>query len=290
MWLSIFPGISSTKKNWCSLSVTQCEKIAACGSAFGFSGPLGLGSIKRLVDEDILAMNDFVVGANKKDHHLTGVQFADILKDAADEVEIGDYRLVIEGDEAEVDGRAVPIEIKTAIELGHIFKLNLRYSEPLKANFLDEKGRENHMIMGCYGVGVNRIIAAAIEQASSEKGILWPSLEISPFHVLILTTNMSDEPLRQKSEEIYQELVRKGVDVLWDERDISAGIKFNDADLLGIPIRLTLGPRGLKAQEAEVKNVKTGKVHSVPLKEVVSFVESLISKLLSETAPDSPEA
>jgi prolyl-tRNA synthetase len=253
------------------------DEIEAAGSAFGYSGPLGLKVDQMFIDEDVLAMPKMIIGANKRDKHIVGVTVADLQKSISCPVQIGDFRGANDGDTGVMDGREETLHLKTAIELGHIFKLNIRYSEPMQARFMDETGAEKPLIMGCYGIGVNRIIAAAIEQSSTDQGIKWPSIALAPYEVLLLTTSVNDAELTKASQQIYEELKSKNCDILWDDRDASAGIKFNDADLLGIPIRITLGPKGLKAGEAEVKDLRTPQTHQVPLAGLISFVTNLLS-------------
>jgi prolyl-tRNA synthetase len=227
------------------------EAIEGLGSAFGFSGPFGKADLVMYVDEDVLEMRDFVTGANVRDHHLVGVNLGDF---AAKEFRVGDFRQVVEGDCAP-DGQA--FRFRTAIELGHIFKLNLRYSEPMKAHFVDEKGKENPIVMGCYGIGVNRILAAAIEQHGDEKGIVWPKA-ISPYQVLVILIDPKDAQSQELCAALEAGLEAAGADVLVDDRPDSAGVKFNDADLVGIPLRVVLGPKNLKNGKAEIKWRKSG--------------------------------
>jgi len=254
--------------------------IGEIGSAFGFSGPFGLNQIKFYVDEDVLAMRDFVTGANERDQHLIGVNVEDIFFSRKREILIGDFRQAAEGDEGELAGKKVPLYFKTAIELGHIFKLNLRYSQPLKANFLDANGKENPMIMGCYGIGVNRILAAAIEQHGNDKGIVWP-LNISPYPIEVILIDpkdaLSQEILKTLSDS--PEMRSRGVDILVDDRPDSAGIKFNDADLIGIPLRIILGPKNLKNGKVEFKLRKTAEQTLIDIPNLIPEVLSCLDKL-----------
>ena len=155
------------------------------------------------------------------------------------------------------------------MEIGHIFKLGTRYSESIGAHFLDEKGERKPAIMGCYGIGVNRILAATIEQHHDPKGIKWPEA-IAPFAVEIITVNHSDDKVRAVAEKIYEELTKAGKDVLFDDRDERAGVKFNDADLVGIPTQIVVGERGLKEGKVEVKSRQTGETKLVDLHSIVS--------------------
>jgi prolyl-tRNA synthetase len=184
---------------------------------------------------------------------LTGVNLGDI---KASEKIVGDFRHAVETDPG--------LTIRTAIELGHIFKLNLRYSKPMKAHVLDQTGKEIPMVMGCYGIGVNRILAAAIEQYADDKGIVWPRA-IAPYQVEIIQIASDDPQTLEISAALERELETKGIDVLVDDRPDSAGIKFNDADLIGIPLRVILGPKNLKAGKAEIKVRKTLETRLVDL-------------------------
>jgi prolyl-tRNA synthetase len=239
-------------------------------SAFGFTGPLGLRDMKFYVDEDLVEMKAFVVGANERDQHYVGMNWEDVLFLSGDErnraVVVGDFRQVVEGD-LSADGNQ--LKFRTAIELGHIFKLNLRYSQPLDASFLDEHGKKNPLLMGCYGIGVNRILAAAIEQHADDKGIVWPRA-ISPYEVQVILIDPKDEPSRQIADELEKGLETKGIDVLVDDRAESAGVKFNDADLIGIPLRVILGPKNLKNGKAEIKIRKTGQAVLVDVGELLN--------------------
>ena len=249
------------------------EAIEKLGMAFGFSGPFG-ADLKTYLDEDILGMKDFVTGANIQDHHLVNVNLGDI---RGTEKQVGDFRQVVEGDRSS-EGK--PLHFKTAIELGHIFKLNLRYSKPMEAKFLDAAGKENPMIMGCYGIGVNRILAAAIEQLGDEKGIVWPK-NISPFQVQVILIDSKDEQSRQIVETLAKapELASRGVDILVDDRADTAGVKFNDADLIGIPLRIILGPKNLKNGKAEIKLRKTGEIALVDVSNLVQETLRFLDKL-----------
>ena len=256
------------------------------GSAFGFSGPVHtadcfLKNIPFYVDGDALLLKDFVTGANEKGYHLMEVNLSDILAENPHrKLVIGDFRQVIEGDEGEYAGQKVPLKFRTAIELGHIFKLNRRYSRPMKATYLDANGKTNELIMGCYGIGVNRILAAAIEQYADDKGIVWPK-NLSPFQIEVLMLDPKDG----QSVDIVQalenspELAGQGADILVDDRPDTAGVKFNDADLIGIPLRIILGPKNLKAGKVELKARKTGEQALVDIPklipEVLRFLDNL---------------
>ncbi len=249
------------------------DAIEKLGSAFGFSGPMGKEP-KLYLDEDVLEMKDFITGANEKDYHLTGVNLGDI---SGKEIQPGDFRQVVEGD---VSPEGQMLKFRTAIELGHIFKLNLRYSKPMKAHFLDATGKENPLIMGCYGIGVNRILAASIEQHADEKGIIWPK-NISPFQVHVVMIDPSDAQSQEIVEALKNssDLAKKEADFLIDDRSDSAGVKFNDADLLGIPLRLILGPKNLKNGKAELKLRRTGEAILVDIAAIPWEINRLLDKL-----------
>lgn len=168
------------------------------------------------------------------------------------------------------------LEIKTAIELGHIFKLGTKYSSVLGASFLDKSGNKKDAIMGCYGIGVNRIIASAIEQNNDKDGIIWPS-GIAPYQVLIVEVNSEDKATRSAGEDLYNSLGSKGIETLLDDRPERAGRKFKDADLIGIPLQVIIGPKNLKDKSVEIKIRKTGKRQITPLKSTVSQLTKLLS-------------
>ncbi|MFC1632149.1 aminoacyl--tRNA ligase-related protein, partial [Candidatus Omnitrophota bacterium] len=169
------------------------------------------------------------------------------------------------------------LEFKTAIEVGHIFKLGTKYSQVLGAKFLDEQGKEQPIIMGCYGIGVNRIIACAIEQGHDQHGIVWPA-EISPYQVLILALNMQDQQSRDEAFQIYAELKKNNIDVLLDERDERAGIKLKDADLIGVPLQVIIGEKKIKNDQVEIKLRKTAEISTIKKGEAPSHVQRLLSK------------
>jgi prolyl-tRNA synthetase len=159
--------------------------------------------------------------------------------------------------------------------VGHVFKLGTKYSKALKAVYLDRNGKEQIMIMGCYGIGTTRTVAAAIEQYHDEDGIVWP-MPIAPFQVIITPVNINEEALAKTAEDLYQALTERGVDVLFDDRDERAGVKFKDADLIGIPYRVTIGPKKLAEGKIEVKNRKTGDVSSVDLAGAADYLASAV--------------
>ncbi len=217
----------------------------ATGAPVGFAGPVGL-AIPIWADNDVAGIASAVVGANAADAHFTGVargrdfdvgQFAD-LRNAGD------------GDPCpRCDGR---LALRHAIEVGHVFKLGTRYSEALSARFLDEKEQLHPAIMGCYGIGVNRIIAALIETNHDESGILWP-MSLAPYELLLVPLNVNQQDVMDLANRLYEELTHAGIEVLLDDRDQRPGVKFKDADLIGIPLRVVIGGRSLKEGQLEIK-------------------------------------
>ncbi len=245
------------------------EIQAATGAPVGFAGPVGL-AIPIYCDWDIQGMADFAAGANVKDQHMKYVNLGRDFKAAA----IGDIRFVKPGDKAR-DGSG-ELRLVTTMEIGHVFKLGTRYTAQLDAFYLDEKGERNAIIMGCYGIGVNRILAAAIEEHHDDKGILWPEA-IAPFQVELITVNEASEEVRAAAHKIHAELTSRGIEVLYDDRDERPGVKFNDADLIGIPLQITVGERGLKEGLVEIKQRKDGQVRKAALAEAVSAAAGLLA-------------
>ena len=242
--------------------------IAKIGCQPGSIGPKGLAEkgIRIIVDRSAAVMSDFCAGANKDDYHLTGLNWA---RDCA-EFEVADIRNVVEGDPSP-DGKGT-IVIKRGIEVGHIFQLGQQYAEALKATVLDENGKAQVMEMGCYGIGVSRVVAAAIEQNFDDKGIIWPA-SIAPFDVAIIAMNYDkSEAVRNECERLYQELSAQGLDVILDDRKERPGVKFADCELIGIPHRLVVGDKGLEKGQLEYKSRTAGENQDVPMAEAVDFI------------------
>ena len=239
---------------------TAEEIREATGSPVGFAGPVGL-KIPVYADWDIQGLSDFVSGANEKDKHLKNVNCGRDFKPEA----FGDIRYVKLGDKAQ--DQSGELKITTTMEIGHIFKLGTRYTQTLEVYYLDEKGERQLVIMGCYGIGVNRILAAAMEEHHDEKGIKWP-VAIAPFDVQIITVNQGDAATVEAADKIYAELSSKGLDVFYDDRSERAGVKFNDADLIGIPVQVIIGERNLKEGKVELKWRSSGEVKAVLLQDL----------------------
>jgi len=232
----------------CFASDEEIKSAAGCNA--GSIGPVGL-NIPVIVDQSAAHLSDFICGANEDGKHFTGVNWERDLVTP----QVEDIRNVVEGD-ASPDGKGI-LSIKRGIEVGHIFQLGKKYSEALKASVLNENGKSVIMSMGCYGIGVSRIVAAAIEQNNDDKGIIWPT-SIAPFSVVICPMNMHKSTrVREAAENIYHSLSDAGIDVLFDDRKERAGVMFADMELMGIPHRLTIGERGLDNNIVEYYNRKT---------------------------------
>jgi prolyl-tRNA synthetase len=234
----------------------------------GFAGPLGL-SIPVLADLDIQSMVNFVTGGNQKDAHLLHVNIGRDFHISR----YVDLRKFTQGDRCPLCGGETRWD--KGIEVGHIFKLGTKYSKAMGAAYLDEQGKERIIVMGTYGIGVGRTVAAAIEQSYDENGIIFP-MPIAPFHVLILPVNMKVDLLRETAEELYQTLLNQGIEVLFDDREETPGVKFKDGDLIGIPLRLTLGEKNVKKSLVEINRRRTGEVSLVNMKEAVSKIQEMI--------------
>lgn len=239
---------------------------AATGCKPGSLGPVGL-TIPVIVDRAAAHLSDFVCGANTEGFHLTGANWE---RDAA-LPRVEDLREVVEGD-ASPDGQG-QILIRRGIEVGHIFQLGTKYSEALAARVLNDSGQEQTMIMGCYGIGVSRVVAAAIEQNHDERGIVWPE-SLAPFQIAIVPLNAQKSPaVRDEAERLYGELSALGYDVLLDDRNERPGVKFADIDLIGIPHRLVVGERGLADSKLEYKGRRDSETQDVALQDAIAFLQ-----------------
>ncbi len=252
---------------------TEEEVRRLVGAPAGFVGPVGIVSkeVEIIADNYVQDVYDGVAGANEADYHLKHVVPGRDFQVAR----YADLRNIVEGDDCPRGGGK--IAFARGVEVGHVFKLGTKYSKALGATFLDENGREQLMIMGCYGIGVSRTLAAVIEQNHDENGIIWP-VSIAPFHVHVIPINAKVEEQRKVSEQITETLTAAGLEVLYDDRPERAGVKFKDADLIGLPLRITVSD---KAQEGhvEVRVRRTGETHEVPVNELTSFARDLLAKL-----------
>ena len=242
------------------------------GAAVGFAGPQGLADRADLliVDRDVATMHNAATGANKTDYHVKNVNPGVDFPSEGNKVVVADVRNVIDGDLSPA-GDGKPLRLKTAIEIGHIFKLGTKYSESMKATFLNRDGKPRPFIMGCYGIGLNRIVAAAIEAHHDDKGVMWP-MSIAPFEVLVVALDPRDEQVMRTATEIHDRLAEARVEVLFDDRDERAGFKFKDADLIGIPLRIVVGKRSLADGVVEVSHRVGDVMEKFPLDEAVEFV------------------
>jgi prolyl-tRNA synthetase len=254
---------------------SDAEIEAAIGCAPGYLGPVGLpASIPLVADREVAAMADFVCGANEVDYHLRGVNFG---RDCREPDCVVDVRNVVEGDPSP-DGKG-PLAIVRGIEVGHVFALGTRYSEAMGATFLDANGQPRVMEMGCYGIGISRIVAAAIEQNNDERGIVWPAA-MAPFGVAIAPVGYErSESVRNTAERLHDELEKAGEEVLLDDRGERPGVMFADLELIGIPHRITVGERGLREGKVEYQSRRETAATSLPVTEIVPFLQSKLSRL-----------
>jgi prolyl-tRNA synthetase len=234
----------------------------------GFAGPIGL-SVPILADHDLREMVNFVTGANEKDAHLIHVNTGRDFQAS----QFVDIRKFSPGDLCPLCGKETRTD--KGIEVGHTFKLGDKYSKAMGATFLDDQGKEKEIVMGCYGIGVGRTVAAAIEQSYDQNGIIFP-MPIAPFQVLILPVNINIGLLKETAEQLYQSFLENGIEVLYDDREETPGVKFKDADLIGIPLRVTLGEKNLKKGLAEIKKRRTGEISLVKKEEVLSKIKEII--------------
>ena len=246
------------------ITIEECTKAPR-----GFAGPVGL-MLKKVADAALLKGGPYVTGGNRQDYHIKDVWFSrDVTVDS-----VADIRSAVA-----TDGcprcRTGKLEIIRGIEVGHVFKLGTKYSKAMNALFLDEDGRQKPLIMGCYGIGVGRTVAAALEQNHDENGILFP-VTIAPYHVEVLAINVSEGPAMEAAMRMYEGLNAEGLDVLLDDRDVRPGVKFKDADLIGVPVRITVGAKDLAGGVVELKDRASGKVEKVPLDGIVTYCTELL--------------
>ena len=254
---------------------------ALTGANVGFAGSHSLKDPYRLiVDQAVAVMRNAATGANRTDYHVQNVNPGRDFPLEGDRVTVADVRTVAEGDLSPT-GSGSPMHLRTAIEVGHVFKLGTKYSESMKATYLDRNGKARPLVMGCYGIGLNRIVAAAIEAHHDDGGIVWP-MSIAPFEVLIVALDPREEEVMSTAERIHDELAEAGVDVLLDDRDERAGFKFKDADLIGVPVRITVGRRGLADGVVELKSRGGEDVEKLSRDAVKDRAVGLVEGALSE--------
>lgn len=241
------------------------------GADAGSIGPIGFKG-KIIADLRLKDRNNLFSGANKNDYHIGGID----LKRDVPHIQYADLRIVQSGEGCPKCDKI--LEVFPAIELGHIFKLGTKYSEAMKALFLDESGKEKPIIMGSYGIGVERVIACFIEQNHDARGIVWNKV-LAPFQIHLISINPKNEKIAETCEKVYNELKQNGIEVLYDDRDASPGFKFNDADLLGMPLQIVIGEKKLKENKVEVKIRKTDERFDVALEELTQKAMEIIEKL-----------
>jgi len=248
--------------------------LSVTGAPTGFIGPIGLKNVYVIADLSVVEVLNAVSGANKKDYHVKNVNYK---RDYSVDI-VADIRKIARGDICPRCKRK-ELKILRGIEIGHVFKLSTRYSKPMNATYLDSRGKENLIVMGCYGLGVTRIVAATIEQSHDDRGIIWPD-NIAPFEVIIVPLNYADGKTKKVTEKIYKGLYSKGLDVLIDDRNERPGIKFKDADLIGVPYRITISERNLADGNVEFKarrDVKSG-IELLKPEDVISKILKIFKK------------
>lgn len=254
------------------------------GAKVGFAGPMGLAEkVNRvIIDHAVAAMAAGVTGANRTDYHTKNVVPGRDFPLKGQNIAVTDIRTAVEGD----TWQGKQLLFRKGIEVGQVFKLGTKYSTKLGATFLDENGAEKPCVMGCYGIGINRIMASAIELAHDENGIIWP-ISIAPFEVIITNANQDDFHVAQTAEKIHNELLEKGVEVLYDDRVVRGGVKFKDADLIGIPVRITVGKRSLAEGNVEIKLRAESKSSNVSVESAAEKVTQIVSDLKAKVDVDA---
>lgn len=245
------------------------KEVSSVGLVAGYASPLGLKGIKRIADTSITLGANFVAGANKADTHIRNVNYPrDFEVDT-----IADIVTIRAGDGCPKCGEG--LTAKRGIEVGHVFKLGTFFSERMGATFIDKDGTEKPIIMGCYGIGIERLLAAAIEQHHDDKGIIWPT-PIAPYQVHLCGFSMDNETVSSTAERVYLDLQREGMEVLYDDRDESPGVKLNDADLLGMPLRIIISPKTLNVGSMEAKLRREREASLVPLERSSQLLKKLL--------------
>jgi len=253
------------------LTIANEAQLEAAGIVAGYASPVGQRRFKIVADDSILTASNFVAGANRPDYHLKNVNYprdfeVDILTDIA---------LAREGDACPKCG--APLRVEKGIEVGHLFKLGTKYSESVGAMYLDPEGVARPIVMGSYGIGTGRLMAAIIEQHHDDKGIIWPR-SVAPFEIYLLSIGVEQLEVVEQAEKLYAELRQTGYEVLYDDRDERAGVKFNDADLIGCPLRLTVSPRTLEENAVEIKLRAEEECHLVPLAELEAKLPEFLAQ------------
>ena len=251
---------------------TETE-VKAAGLVAGSASPVGIKEIKIVADDSINLGSNFIAGANKPDTHLKNVNYPRDFKIDL----MADIAIARPGDDCpNCNGK---LQSSHGIEVGHVFKLGIFYSDKMGASFLDQNGKSHPIIMGTYGIGLGRLLAAAVEQNHDDKGIIWPAA-IAPYHVYLCPLRIENPEITETAEKLYQDLTDENVEVLFDDRNESPGIKFNDADLLGIPLRLTISPRTMESQSVEVKWRQEKQTELLPLEGITNTIKKFTQKAM----------
>ncbi|MEN6467424.1 MAG: proline--tRNA ligase [Smithella sp.] len=257
------------------LTLADDEMIMkATGAPRGFAGAVGI-QVKVIADYSIMNLVNLVTGGNREDCHLKNVNIGRDFQVEA----YADLRVSTPGDACPRCQGA--IRFVRGIEVGHVFKLGTKYSKAMKAAYLDRDGKEKTMIMGCYGIGIGRTVAACIEQNFDQNGMIWP-MPLAPYTVIVTPVNINESDVMKAAEDIYAELQASGVEVILDDRDERAGVKFKDADLIGIPLRIVVGPKNLKQGQVELKMRRTGESRLYATQDIVSEVRKIIASAINE--------
>ena len=252
------------------LRLATPDEVMQAGLVAGSASPVGLTGIRTIADDSIQPGSNFVAGANKEDYHLRNANpTRDFKADLVTDIALAKHGYTCSNCNASLTTRR-------GIEVGHVFKLGTRYSEAFAADYLDQSGKGRPIIMGCYGIGVGRLLAAAIEQHHDDKGVIFPA-PIAPYQVSMTVLNVQDEEVTAAADAIYEELMAAGIEVLYDDRQESAGVKFNDADLMGLPVRLVVSARNLKNGQVEIKRRSESEANMVPRDQVAAAVGELLS-------------
>ncbi|MCX6023364.1 MAG: proline--tRNA ligase [Chloroflexi bacterium] len=260
------------------LRMATDEELRAAGMTPGYASPVGLSDVFVVADDSVTLGNNFVVGANRVGYHLLN---ANAGRDFSANV-TADIAEAQPGDRCATCGNGT-FGVARGIEVGHIFKLGVVYSRVFGCTFLDREGQQHPAIMGCYGIGVTRLLGAAVEQNHDDRGILWPAA-IAPLHVSLVALNIDQAPVQEAATRAYDDMRAAGLEVLFDDRSDSAGVKFSDADLIGLPVRVTVSPRTLRTQSAEVKLRAEAESRNVPLADLAAEVKAIIETLVSRRA------
>lgn len=257
------------------LRPARSEELEAAGIVAGYASPIGVGGVTVVADDLVVRSPNLVAGANRPGYHLLNTNYG---RDYEADV-VTDIAAAYEGAPCSICGGA--LRIVRGVEVGNTFKLGTKYSEGLGATFLDEEGRSRHIVMGSYGIGVGRLMACIAEECRDERGMVWP-VTVAPFHVYLVGLDSDDHGVRAAAEGLYDGLTAQGIETLYDNRDERAGVKFNDADLIGIPLRVTVSRRTLQHDSVELKLRAGGEPWRVSMAEAVGCIRGELDKLRAE--------